>query len=126
MRDHLGARRRSVTQKLSIRDGKGGRHKIYITTGVYNDGRLGEIFINTNRMGTTLNGFLDSLAMTVSIALQFGTPVEAIAKGFCGTDYPPAGTVWIQNDEEKEVPYEYPECSSMTDLLAYVLRKYTK
>jgi len=123
-RERLPERRRSLTQKMSIHDEHGRETGIFVTTSIYEDGRLGEVFVGAAKMGTTMRGVMDALAMVISIALQHGTPVEALVAGLEGTQYPPSGAVYVQ-DTEGPKPFG-PDCVSITDLLARVLSAYAE
>ncbi len=88
-----GARRRklpnertSVTHKFSI-----GGHEGYITVGMYEDGTPGEIFIKMAKEGSTLSGFMDGFALSVSIGLQYGVPLKALVDKFIHTRFEPSG-----------------------------------
>ena len=97
-----GARRRklpnernSVTHKFSI-----GGHEGYITVGMYEDATPGEIFIKMAREGSTLSGFMDGLALSVSIGLQYGVPLKALVDKFLHTRFEPSGFTG-----NPEIPY---------------------
>lgn len=65
--------------------------EVYLSAGMYEDGRLGEIWITANKHGATITGLLDSVAIAVSMALQHGVPLEALATKFKGLKFSPAG-----------------------------------
>lgn len=114
MRKLLPPRRRCVTSKVKIEG-----HTFYLTCGEYEDGSLGEIFIDAAKQGTFTNGILDTLARVSSIALQYGTPVEAVCEAMQGLNFPPKGNV--QGTETVD------EVSSVVDWIACELRKtYTR
>src|SRR4029077_17460981 len=69
-REKMPVERASVTHKFSV-----GGHEGYITVGMYEDGRPGEIFIKMSKEGSTLSGVMDGLALTVSLGLQYGVPL---------------------------------------------------
>ena len=69
----------------------GGEVKGYMITGNYDDGRLCEVFLKIAKQGGTLHGFADGLAITISHALQNGTPVVEICKGLVGMRFEPTG-----------------------------------
>lgn len=84
----LPSRRRGFTQKVSI-----GGHKLYIRTGEYEDGSLGEIFLTISKEGSTLKHMLDALAMSVSLGLQYGVPLDEYVDAFVGSKSDPSGLV---------------------------------
>ena len=88
-----GARRRklpnernSITHKFAI-----GGHEGYITVGMYGDGAPGEIFIKMAKEGSTLSGFMDGFALSVSIGLQYGVPLKALVDKFVHSRFEPSG-----------------------------------
>jgi ribonucleoside-diphosphate reductase alpha chain len=78
--------RKSETHKFSIIG-----HEGYLTYGMYDDGRLGEIFIRMSKQGSTLAGLLDSFSISVSLALQYGVPLKSLASKFIYSRFEPAG-----------------------------------
>jgi hypothetical protein len=87
-RDELPPRRRGYTQKAAI-----GGHRVFLRTGEYADGRLGEIGIALPRENAATRGFADSLATAVSIGLQHGVPLDAFVDAFAHQRFAPAGAV---------------------------------
>jgi len=85
----LPPRCRHWTQKVHI-DG----NSFYLAVAEYPDGRPGGIFLDSHKQGTFARGVLDTLARSLSIALQCGTPVAEVVKALRGLDYPPNGTVY--------------------------------
>ncbi|MDP9339111.1 MAG: vitamin B12-dependent ribonucleotide reductase [Acidobacteriota bacterium] len=85
-REKMPAERASVTHKFSI-----GGHEGYITVGMYDDGRPGEIFIKMSKEGSTLSGIMDGLALTVSIGLQYGVPLKVYVDKLLNTRFEPSG-----------------------------------
>jgi ribonucleoside-diphosphate reductase alpha chain len=85
-REKMPAERASVTHKFSI-----GGHEGYITVGMYEDGRPGEIFIKMSKEGSTLSGIMDGLALTVSIGLQYGVPLKVYVDKLLNTRFEPSG-----------------------------------
>ena len=83
---HLPATRPSETHKFTIAG-----HKGYITYSMFEDGALSEVFIRMAKQGSTLAGLLDSFAVSISIALQYGVPLETLADKFVRTRFEPAG-----------------------------------
>ena len=84
----LPNRRRGFTQKARI-----GGHKIYLHTGEYKDGSLGEIFLDMNKEGATLGGLMNCFAIAVSLGLQHGVPLGKYVDAFTFTKFEPAGMV---------------------------------
>ena len=82
----MPAERASVTHKFSV-----GGHEGYITVGLYEDGRPGEVFIKMSKEGSTLSGFMDGFALSVSIGLQYGVPLKALVDKFINTRFEPSG-----------------------------------
>jgi ribonucleoside-diphosphate reductase alpha chain len=85
-REKMPAERASVTHKFSV-----GGHEGYITVGMYDDGRPGEIFIKMSKEGSTLSGIMDGLALTVSIGLQYGVPLKVYVDKLLNTRFEPSG-----------------------------------
>jgi ribonucleoside-diphosphate reductase alpha chain len=82
----MPSERASITHKFSI-----GGHEGYITVGMYETGEPGEIFIKMAKEGSTLSGFMDGFALSVSIGLQYGVPLKALVDKFINTRFEPAG-----------------------------------
>jgi ribonucleoside-diphosphate reductase alpha chain len=87
-RTPLPAKRFGYTQKAKI-----GGHSIFLRTGQYEDGRLGEIFIDMNKEGTAFRSLLNSFAIVVSLGLQYGVPLEEYVDAFTFTRFEPNGMV---------------------------------
>jgi len=85
-REFLPDERRSVTHKFRVGDQEG-----YITVGLYDDGRPGEIFVKINKEGSTVSGLTDAVAKLASIALQYGVPLDALAPKMRNTRFEPYG-----------------------------------
>ena len=85
-RRKMPSERKSITHKFSI-----GGHEGYITVGMYESGEPGEIFIKMAKEGSTLSGFMDGFALSVSIGLQYGVPLKALVDKFINTRFEPAG-----------------------------------
>jgi ribonucleoside-diphosphate reductase alpha chain len=85
-RRKLPAERNSITHKFSV-----GGHEGYITVGMYEDTRPGEIFIKMAKEGSTLSGIMDAFALSVSISLQYGVPLRALVDKFCNSRFEPSG-----------------------------------
>jgi ribonucleoside-diphosphate reductase alpha chain len=86
IRRKMPSERQSITHKFSI-----GGHEGYITVGMYESGEPGEIFIKMAKEGSTLSGFMDGFALSVSIGLQYGVPLKALVDKFINTRFEPAG-----------------------------------
>jgi len=89
-------------------------HTLYIRTGEYEDGTLGEVFLDISKQGTLLRGLLNAFAISVSIGLQHGAPLSAYYRAFRGMKFPPDGlvTAGLPDDPERVL-----DCSSIPDLL---------
>jgi len=85
-REKMPAERASVTHKFSV-----GGHEGYITVGLYEDGRPGEVFIKMSKEGSTLSGVMDGLALTISIGLQYGVPLKVFVDKLLNTRFEPSG-----------------------------------
>ncbi len=86
MRRRLPDTRRSLTHKFNIAG-----HEGYLTVGLYEDGGPGELFITMAKEGSTIGGLMDSLGTAVSVALQYGVPVEGLVNKFTHQRFEPAG-----------------------------------
>lgn len=87
-RDRLPQRRKGYTQKAII-----GGHKVYLRTGEYSDGRLGEVFIDMHKEGAAFRSLMNNFAIAVSIGLQYGVPLEEFVEAFTFTRFDPSGIV---------------------------------
>ena len=87
-RERLPDRRKSYTQKAVV-----GGHKVYLHTGEYEDGRLGEIFIDMHKEGAAFRSLMNNFAIAISIGLQYGVPLEEFVEAFTFTRFEPAGLV---------------------------------
>jgi ribonucleoside-diphosphate reductase alpha chain len=87
-RAKLPDRRKGYTQKAVI-----GGHKVYLRTGEYEDGRLGEIFIDMHKEGAAFRSLINNFAIAISIGLQYGVPLEEYVEAFTFTRFEPAGSV---------------------------------
>ena len=85
-RRRLPDERQSITHKFSIAG-----HEGYITVGMFEDGQPGELFITMSKEGSTISGLMDSLATSVSIALQYGVPAKVLVDKFSHARYEPSG-----------------------------------
>jgi ribonucleoside-diphosphate reductase alpha chain len=85
-RRRLPSERRSITHKFAV-----GGHEGYITVGMYEDGTPGEIFIKMAKEGSTLSGFMDGFALSVSIGLQYGVPLKALVDKLINSRFEPSG-----------------------------------
>ena len=87
-RRRLPNRRKGYTQKAVV-----GGHKVYLRTGEYVDGRIGEIFIDMHKEGAAFRSLMNSFAIAVSIGLQYGVPLEEFVEAFAYTRFEPSGPV---------------------------------
>ncbi len=87
-RERLPHRRKGYTQKASV-----GGHKVYLRTGEYEDGRLGEIFVDMHKEGAAFRSLMNNFAIAVSIGLQYGVPLEEFVEAYTFTRFEPAGMV---------------------------------
>jgi ribonucleoside-diphosphate reductase alpha chain len=85
-REKMPSERASVTHKFSV-----GGHEGYITVGLYEDSRPGEVFIKMSKEGSTLSGVMDGLALTISIGLQYGVPLKVFVDKLLNTRFEPSG-----------------------------------
>jgi ribonucleoside-diphosphate reductase alpha chain len=87
-RQRLPLRRAGYTQKATV-----GGHKIYLRTGEYEDGRLGEIFLDMHKEGAAFRSLMNCFAIAVSLGLQYGVPLEEFVDAFVHTKFEPNGIV---------------------------------
>jgi ribonucleoside-diphosphate reductase alpha chain len=106
-RRRLPDRRKGYIQKASV-----GGHKVYVHTGEYEDGELGEIFIDMHKEGAAFRSLMNNFAIAISIGLQYGVPLEEFVDAFVFTRFEPAGPV-TGNDQVR----------SATSILDYVFRE---
>lgn len=106
-REKLPDRRKGYTQKAVV-----GGHKVYLRTGEYADGSLGEIFIDMHKEGAGFRAMMNNFAIAVSVGLQYGVPLEEFVDAFTFTKFEPAGMVQ-GNDSIKNA----------TSILDYVFRE---
>jgi ribonucleoside-diphosphate reductase alpha chain len=102
-RRHLPDERGSVTHKFRVGEQEG-----YVTVGLFDDGRPGEVFITISKEGSTIRGLMDSVAVLTSLALQYGVPLEDLVRKFRGVHFEPAG--FTDNPE-------LPQASSIVDYI---------
>ncbi len=81
-------RRKGYIQKAQIGD-----HKVYLHTGEYSDGKIGEIFIDTNKEGELVKAMMNNFAIAISLGLQYGVPLEEYVDAFIDTKFEPSGNV---------------------------------
>ena len=81
-------RRKGYIQKATI-----GNHKVYLHTGEYEDGKIGEIFIDTSKEGELVNALMNNFAIAVSLGLQYGVPLDEFVSAYVGTKFEPSGKV---------------------------------
>jgi ribonucleoside-diphosphate reductase alpha chain len=106
-RERMPDRRKGYTQKAVV-----GGHKVYLRTGEYDDGRLGEIFIDMHKEGAALRSLLNNFAIAVSLGLQYGVPLDEYVDAFTFTRFEPSGPV--QGNEA---------IKNATSILDYVFRE---
>jgi ribonucleoside-diphosphate reductase alpha chain len=88
VRRRLPDRRKGYIQKASV-----GGHKVYLHTGEFDDGEIGEIFIDMHKEGAAFRSLMNNFAIAISIALQYGVPLEEYVDAFVGTRFEPSGDV---------------------------------
>ena len=106
-REKLPSRRKGYTQKATV-----GGHKVYLRTGEYDDGRVGEIFIDMHKEGAAFRSLMNNFAIAVSLGLQYGVPLEEYVDAFTFTRFEPAGLV--QGNEA---------IKNATSILDYIFRE---
>ena len=106
-RSKMPERRKGYTQKAIV-----GGHKVYLRTGEYQDGALGEIFIDMHKEGAGFRAMMNNFAIAVSVGLQYGVPLEEFVDAFTFTKFEPAGMVQ-GNDSIKNA----------TSILDYIFRE---
>ncbi len=87
-RSKMPDRRKGYIQKISISD-----HKIYLHTGEYDDGRVGEIFIDMNKEGELVKALMNNFAIAISLGLQYGVPLDEFVDAFIETKFEPSGEI---------------------------------
>ena len=107
MRFSMPDRRKGYIQKATIGD-----HKVYLHTGEYEDGKIGEIFIDTSKEGELVKALMNNFAISVSLGLQYGVPLDEFISAFVGTKFEPSGKV-LGNDR----------ILSATSILDYIFRE---
>ena len=100
-------RRKGYIQKATIGD-----HKVYLHTGEYEDGKIGEIFIDTSKEGELVKALMNNFAIAISLGLQYGVPLDEFISAFVGTKFEPSGKVF-GNDR----------ILSATSILDYIFRE---
>ncbi len=100
-------RRKGYIQKATI-----GNHKVYLHTGEYEDGKIGEIFIDTSKEGELVKALMNNFAIAISLGLQYGVPLDEFISAFVGTKFEPSGKVY-GNDR----------ILSATSILDYIFRE---
>ncbi len=100
-------RRKGYIQKATI-----GNHKIYLHTGEYEDGKIGEIFIDTSKEGELVKALMNNFAIAISLGLQYGVPLDEFINAYVGTKFEPSGKVY-GNDR----------ILSATSMLDYIFRE---
>ena len=100
-------RRKGYIQKASIGD-----HKVYLHTGEYEDGKIGEIFIDTSKEGELVKALMNNFAIAISLGLQYGVPLDEFVNAYVDTKFEPSGKVY-GNDR----------ILSATSILDYIFRE---
>ena len=100
-------RRKGYIQKATIGD-----HKVYLHTGEYEDGKIGEIFIDTSKEGELVKALMNNFAIAISLGLQYGVPLDEYISAYVGTKFEPSGKV-LGNDR----------ILSATSILDYIFRE---
>ena len=100
-------RRKGYIQKATI-----GNHKVYLHTGEYEDGKIGEIFIDTSKEGELVKALMNNFAIAISLGLQYGVPLDEYVSAYVGTKFEPSGKVY-GNDR----------ILSATSILDYIFRE---
>jgi ribonucleoside-diphosphate reductase alpha chain len=106
-REKMPDRRKGYTQKAIV-----GGHKVYLRTGEYDDGRLGEIFIDMHKEGAAFRAMMNNFAIAISLGLQYGVPLEEYVEAFTFTRFEPAG--FVQGNER---------IKNATSIIDYVFRE---
>lgn len=106
-REKMPARRTGYIQKAVV-----GGHKVYVHTGEYSDGRLGEIFIDMHKEGAAFRAMMNNFAIAVSLGLQYGVPLEEYVEAFTFTRFEPSG--FVQGNQS---------IKNATSILDYVFRE---
>jgi ribonucleoside-diphosphate reductase alpha chain len=106
-REKLPSRRKGYTQKAVV-----GGHKVYLRTGEFEDGRLGEIFIDMHKEGAAFRSLMNNFAIAISLGLQYGVPLEEFVEAFTFTRFEPAG--YVQGNEA---------IKNATSILDYIFRE---
>ena len=100
-------RRKGYIQKATIGD-----HKVYLHTGEYEDGKIGEIFIDTSKEGELVKALMNNFAIAISLGLQYGVPLDEFINAFVGTKFEPSGKVYGDD-----------RILSATSILDYIFRE---
>ena len=100
-------RRKGYIQKVQI-----GNHKVYLHTGEYEDGKIGEIFIDTSKEGELVKALMNNFAIAISLGLQYGVPLDEFVNAYVDTKFEPSGKVY-GNDR----------ILSATSILDYIFRE---
>ena len=102
----LPKQRQALTTSFSVGGAEG-----YLTTGSHEDGQLGELFLKLGKQGSTMAGLMDAFSVAVSIALQYGVPLETYVAKFTGTTFEPSGMT------------DDPDVRMATSIIDYVFRR---
>lgn len=85
--------------------------KMFVVAGMYEDGRIGELFVHTNKQGELINGTLETMATMMSLGLQHGVPLGLMTAKMRGTQFPPAQFIGLDDPD-------FRKCTSVIDLIA--------
>jgi ribonucleoside-diphosphate reductase alpha chain len=113
IRKKLPQTRKAITHKFDISG-----HEGYLTIGLYDDGRPGEIFLTMHKVGSTVNGLVDSWATSCSINLQYGAPVDVLFSKFRHQKFEPSG--FVKRDEEGELDKKRTPIRTASSIVDYV------
>jgi len=102
VRYRMPVEREGSTHKFNVGDMKG-----YLTVGLYEDGRVGELFVKMDKQGSQVSGFVDAWAIAVSMLLQTGVPLEAITHKFRGMHFEPSGMTENADIRFAQSPIDY-------------------
>ncbi len=105
LRERLPKKRKGITQEARI-----GGHKVYVRTGEYQDGRIGEIFIDMHKEGAAYRSMMNCFAIAVSLGLQYGVPLQEYVDVFTFTRFEPSG------------PVDHPNVKFATSIVDYIFR----
>ncbi|MEK6855994.1 MAG: vitamin B12-dependent ribonucleotide reductase [Nanoarchaeota archaeon] len=112
-RKHLPQTRKAITHKFGIAG-----HEGYLTVGLYDDGKPGEIFLTMHKVGSTVNGLVDAWSTSMSVNLQYGIPVDKLFGKFRHQKFEPSG--FVKNDEPGELDKNQIPIRSASSIVDYI------